>query len=96
MRNKYSYHDPKLQNEYPTGQASVVGEWFNWAGRLRQLYWYKYVERKGKTFGYLVNGPKCWLIPKLRLLANDAKQIFGEEINVTTEGKRHLGGCNRI
>ena len=61
-------------------------------GRLVNLYsWYKYLEEEGKKFGYLVNGPKCWLIMKSQELAKEAEQIFGKEVNITTEGKRHLG-----
>ena len=61
-------------------------------GRLINLYsWYKHLEEEGKKFGYLVNGPKCWLIVKSQELAEEARQIFGKEVNITTEGKRHLG-----
>ena len=61
-------------------------------GRLINLYsWLKHLEEEGKKFGYLVNGPKCWLIVKSQELAEEARQIFGKEVNITTEGKRHLG-----
>ena len=61
-------------------------------GRLINLYsWFKHLEEEGKKFGYLVNGPKCWLIVKSQELAEEARQIFGKEVNITTEGKRHLG-----
>ena len=61
-------------------------------GRLINLYsWYKHLEEEGKKFGYLVNGPKCWLIVKSQELAKEARQIFGKEVNITTEGKHHLG-----
>ena len=66
-------------------------------GRLAYLYnWYKYLELEGKKYGYLVNGPKCWLIVKTQDLARKAEQIFGEEVNITTEGKRHLRAVIRL
>ena len=44
-----------------------------------------------KKYGYLVNGSKNWLIVKSDVLADEAKRVFGDEVNVTTEGQRHLG-----
>ena len=49
------------------------------------------MELEGKKYCYLVNCPKCLLIVKTQDLAGKAEQIFGEEVNITTEGKRHLG-----
>ena len=42
-------------------------------------------------FGYLVNGSKSWLIVKSEALADEAKRVFGGEVNITIEGQRHLG-----
>ena len=44
-----------------------------------------------KKYGYLVNGSKSWLIVKSDVLGDEAKRVFGDEVNVTTEGQRHLG-----
>ena len=33
----------------------------------------------------------CWLIAKSQELAEEAEQIFGKDVNIATEGKRHLG-----
>ena len=38
-----------------------------------------------------MNGSKSWLIVKSDVLADEAKRVFGDEVNVTTEGQRHLG-----
>ena len=38
-----------------------------------------------------MNGPKSWLIVKSDVLAVEAKKVFGDEVNITTEGQRHLG-----
>ena len=53
--------------------------------------WYNHLCQEGKKFGYLVNGSKSWLIVKSDVLADEAKRVFGDEVNVTTEGQRHLG-----
>ena len=45
--------------------------------------WYNHLSQEGKKYGYLVNGPKSWLIVKSDVLA--------DEVNVTTERQRHLG-----
>ena len=61
-------------------------------GRLMHIHnWYKYLKGEGKNYGYLVNGSKSWLIVKSQELAKEAKRIFGDEVNITTEGQRHLG-----
>ena len=64
------------------------------AGRrsIVQLYnWYRQLTKEGQKFGYLVNGTKSWLIVKSRELTEEAKRVFGEDVNITTEGQRHLG-----
>ena len=53
--------------------------------------WYNHPSQEGKKCGYLVNGSKSWLIVKSDVLADEAKRVFGDEVNVTTEGQRHLG-----
>ena len=61
-------------------------------GSIVQLYnWYRQLSEEGQKFGYLVNGSKSWLIVKSRELAEEAKRVFGEEVNIMTEGQRHLG-----
>ena len=61
-------------------------------GRIEPLFdWYKNLCREGKKFGYLVNGSKSWLIVKTETIANEAKRVFGDEVNITTDGQRHLG-----
>ena len=34
---------------------------------------------------------QSWLIVKSEVLADEAKGVFGDEVNITTEGQRHLG-----
>ena len=61
-------------------------------GQIVPLYnWYNHLSQEGKKYGYLVNGSKSWLIVKSDVLADEAKRVFGNEVNVTTEGQLHLG-----
>ena len=60
--------------------------------RVEDLYcWYNYLCEEGKKYGYLVNGSKSWLIVKSQELADKADRVFGDKVNITTEGKRRLG-----
>ena len=38
-----------------------------------------------------MNKGKCWLIVKNQDLEEKARELFGETINITTEGRRLLG-----
>ena len=38
-----------------------------------------------------MNGSKSWLIVKSEALVHEAKSVFGDEVNITTEVQRHLG-----
>ena len=61
-------------------------------GQIVPLYnWYNHLSQEGKKCGYPVNGSKSWLIVKSDVLADEAKRVFGDEVNVTTEGQSHLG-----
>ena len=51
--------------------------------------WYNHLSQEGKKYGYLVNGSKSWLTVKSGVLTDEAKRVFGDEVNVTTEGQRH-------
>jgi len=63
-------------------------------GKLKDLLaWYKRLCIIGEQFGYYVNGSKSWLIVKSEDDVTRAKDIFGELVNITSEGKRHLGAA---
>ena len=46
---------------------------------------------EGRKFGYILNCAKSCLIVKTSELAESAKKVFGDEVNITLEGRRHLG-----
>ena len=61
-------------------------------GNLKNLHsWYENLVTEGHKSGYHVNGSKSWLIVKSQQLALEAKNLFGTSVNITAEGKRHLG-----
>jgi len=61
------------------------------AGKVADiLAWYDKLVECGKKWGYLVNGSKSWLITKPGK-EEEAKALFGDRVNITTDGKRHLG-----
>ena len=61
-------------------------------GSIESLYqWYKSLCEEGRKFVYTVNGAKSWLIFKNSELAESAKKLFGDEVNITLKGRRHLG-----
>ena len=61
-------------------------------GQIVSLYnWYNHLSQEGKKYGYLVNGSKSWLTVKSGVLTDEAKMVFGDEVNVTNEGQRHIG-----
>ena len=60
-------------------------------GQIVPLYnWYNHLSQDGKKYGYLVNGSKRWLIVTSHVLADEAR-VFGDEVNITNEGRRDLG-----
>ena len=48
-----------------------------------------YINDINQKYGYLVNGSKNWLIVKSDVLADEAKRVFRDEVNIKTEIQRH-------
>ena len=73
-------------------KAEAYADDFTAAGVLENLKeWWKNLLRLGPLFGYNPEETKCWLIVKPNFVMK-CRNIFGDtEINVTTEGSRHLG-----
>ena len=53
--------------------------------------WFQHLKSDGNKDGYVVNSSKAWLIVKPEEIEAEAKEIFGNSVNITIEGKRHLG-----
>ncbi|KXJ13026.1 hypothetical protein AC249_AIPGENE28169 [Exaiptasia diaphana] len=81
-----------LRIEVPSVKQVWLADDSAGAGTITSLNnWYKVIVQEGKKYGYIVNGSKSWLITKSESLADEAKQVFGNDVNITCEGKRHLG-----
>ena len=63
------------------------------AGKIRKLKsWWDYLCIIGPKYGYFPESIKSWLIVKPEK-EEEARKIFdGTSINMTTEGRRYLGG----
>ena len=66
----------------------------NGTGELNDLLeWWKCVCDYGPVIGYFTKPSKSWLVVKPEL-ADEAEKIFmGTQINVTVEGRKHLGAA---
>ena len=64
------------------------------SGKLTGLkFWWEELCRLGPKYGYFPNAAKTWVITKDEHLEK-AKRIFkGTNVQITTEGKRHLGAA---
>lgn len=92
----YSINTTIMINNLRTHLPDVKQVWFAndaaGAGRIQSLHdWYKLLSKEGIKYGYHVNGSKSWLILKTQELSSEAEHVFGDEVNITAEGKRHLG-----
>ena len=56
-------------------------------GLLKDLFdWFYLLTERGGPLGYFVNGSKSWLIVKTEEDVARAREIFGDQFNITTEG----------
>ena len=85
-----------LRNDIPMAKQVWLADDSAGAVQISPLFnWYKYLEKEGEKYRYIVNGSKSWLITKSESLPTEAKLLFGEEVNIICEGKRHLGAVIR-
>ena len=56
------------------------------SGHILPLYnWDNHLSQEGKKYDYLVNGSKSWLIIKSNAPLDEAKKVFGDEVNITVD-----------
>ena len=65
------------------------------AGKLQPLkQWWDLIKKEGVKYGYFVKPTKSWLILKDNSKLTECKELFASSpINITVEGKRHLGAA---
>ena len=62
------------------------------AGKIKELlFWWKKLCSLGPDFGYYPEAKKSWLIAKEKFESAARKIFTDSQVNVTVEGKRHLG-----
>lgn len=63
-------------------------------GRIEHLrQWWDLLEHKGPMYGYFPNGTKTWLIVKNKHFEAAELAFRDTSVQVTTEGRRHLGSA---
>ena len=83
----------RLRKEVPEVKQVWLADDATGAGKLTQLKtWWVKVAKEGAKFGYFVKPSKSWLVLKDRTKLEETKELFKDSpINITTDGKRHLG-----
>ena len=95
----YSLSTRKLIEDLNETSAETLQVWFAddsaGAGKLSSIKeWWIRLNEIGPSYGYFPNAPKTWLILKSAMLRERAEELFGEfGVNITTEGKRHIGAA---
>ena len=65
-----------------------------WTQALKSLKnWWTNIISKGGHFGYYVNEKKSWLLKNEALLETAANLFSDSKVNITAEGKMHLGAA---
>ena len=78
------------------GEASQV--WYaddsSGTGTLEAIHsWWVHLNWIGPTYGYYPKASKTHIILKSAELMDRAREMFGPDIQITTEGKRHIGAA---
>lgn len=81
-----------------TQQPLCTQAWFaddaTAGGRLTALKsWWDNLLLHGPSFGYFPNSVKTWLVVKVEHLSSAAEIFSSSGIQISTEGRRHLGGA---
>ena len=98
--------DPFAMSMYALGILPLIKqldhiarqEWFaddaSARGKLAQLReWWDLVVAFGPGYGYFANPSKTWLIVKPEHLSSTTRFFHDSGVNITTEGKRHIGAA---
>ena len=63
-------------------------------GRVKSLRcWWGEIDTHGPSIGYYAKASKSWLIVKPEFEEHARRAFSDTSINITTEGRRHLGAC---
>ena len=63
-------------------------------GALKEVkQWWDELRQAGSPLGYYPNPKKCWLVVKPEKEGRTKERFAGTGINITTEGRKHLGAA---
>ena len=87
MQSELAYEETNIKS------AAYADDYFG-AGTIKNLRsWWERLETIGPKYGYKTNARKTWLIVKVEK-EKEARDLFKDtDIQITTEGKRHLGAA---
>lgn len=93
---KYAVGTKNLIESLKRVNSETLQVWFAddsaGAGNLVGLKgWWDHLNLFGPAYGYFPKPSKTYLILKRPDLLEKARELFGEEIKITTDGKRHIG-----
>ena len=85
----------RLQQVTPTVSQVWLADDATGAGKLSELRkWWDTIQSEGVRFGYFVKPSKSWIVLKNPEKLQEVKDMFETSpINITIEGKRHLGAA---
>ena len=85
----------RLKQDVPSISQVWLADDATGAGKLSSLReWWDAIQREGKKYGYFVKPTKSWIVLKDPGKLEECRKIFETSpINITVEGKRHLGAA---
>ena len=84
--------EPPPKTNESTVRLCAIADDLSGAGKLVSLrHWWTKVLELGPTIGYTAKPSKSWLIVKEGVYEKAVKIFEGSGLNITTEGRRHIG-----
>ena len=84
----------KLRDAEPNARQVWFADDATAAGRLATLHqWWQHVTTIGPDFGYYPNASKTHLVVKPELVSEAKKMFENTEVQISTNGQRHLGAA---
>ena len=84
----------KLRDAEPNARQVWFADDATAAGRLATLHqWWQHVTTIGPDFGYYPNASKTHLVVKPELVSKAKKMFENTEVQISTNGQRHLGAA---
>ena len=94
----YAVSSRKIIDSLDANTVNVVQAWFRddsaAAAKLMNLYiLWQHLNKVGPLYGYFPSAAKTWLILKSPDNLERARELFGPDVKITTDGKRHIGAA---